>query len=169
MAWAGTGAACVRQGGVLNAQARDGAMLKENFTFARISGSPIGFSKAANPDVTATLRAAIGTNALPAAPEFIPHTGELSQLSKEDEFDTLEQCLKSVRADRIFYVPAEHDILDDTGAKYRERYAKESKGNGWHSFDYKGVHFTSAGCERSIHVHVCRRGNICISAPSTRS
>ena len=27
------------------------------------------------------------------------------------------------------------------GAKYRERYAKETKGDGWYSFDYKGVHF----------------------------
>jgi hypothetical protein len=64
MAWEGTGAVCVMQGGVLKSfgfddpKARDGAMLKGDFTFAQISDSHIGFNKAANPDVTATFRAA---------------------------------------------------------------------------------------------------------------
>lgn len=150
MAWAGTGAVCVMQGGVLKSFAfddlkvRNGAMLKGDFRFAQISDSHIGFNKAANPDVTATLRVAIDKiNVLPAAPEFLLHTGDLSQLSKEDEFDTLYQCLKSVRADKIFYVPGEHDVLDDNGAKYRGRYGKDTKGDGWYSFDHKGVHFVA--------------------------
>jgi Icc protein len=107
-------------------------MLKGHFTFAQISDSHIGFSKAANPNVTATLRnqcAARGAGVHPAYRRPQP------------EFDTLEQCLKSVRADRIFYVPGEHDVLNDKKAKHRERYAKETKGDGWYSFDYKGVHF----------------------------
>ena len=138
------------QGGVLKSFAfddlkvRNGAMLKGDFTFAQISDSHIGFNKAANPDVTATLRVAIDKiNVLPAAPEFLLHTGDLSQLSKEDEFDTLDQCLKSVRADKIFYVPGEHDVLDENGAKYRGRYGKDTKGDGWYSFDHKGVHFVA--------------------------
>ena len=40
-------------------------MLKEDFKFGQISDSHIGFSKAAHPNVAATLRAAIGINALP--------------------------------------------------------------------------------------------------------
>ena len=147
MAWAGTGAVCVMQGGVLKSYAFDDpnsaqAALKGDFTFAQISDSHIGFNKAANPDVTATLRAAIDKiNALPTTPEFMLHTGDLSQLSRADEFDTLEQSLKSARTDRVFYVPGEHDVLDDNGAQYRERYGKGSLGDGWYSFDHKGVHF----------------------------
>ena len=69
------------------------------------------------------------------------HTGDLSHLSKPAEFDTLDQRLKSLRTDKIFYVPGEHDVLNDDGAQYRERYGKGSKGDGWYSFDQKGVHF----------------------------
>ena len=148
MAWAGTGTLCVMQGGVLksfafdDAKAHDAALRKGDFTFVQISDSHIGFNKAANPDVTATLRAAIEKiNGLAAAPEFVLHTGDLSQLSKAEEFDTLEQSLKSLRADRVFYVPGEHDVLDDNGAKYRERYGAGTNGDGWYSFDHKGVHF----------------------------
>jgi len=149
MAWAGTGTLCVMQGGVLKSFAfsgmneRDAASIaKGDFAFAQISDSHIGFNKAANPDVTATLREAIAKlNALPRTPEFMLHTGDLTQLSKDDEFDTLDQSLKSVRTDRIFYVPGEHDVLNDNGAQYRERYGKDAKSDGWYSFDYKGVHF----------------------------
>src|SRR2546423_1161512 len=33
------------------------------------------------------------------------------------------------------------DVLNDDGATFRERYAKNSKGQGWYSFDKNGVHF----------------------------
>jgi 3',5'-cyclic-AMP phosphodiesterase len=148
MAWAGTGALCMMQGGVLKSFAlgpggkSDKAAMKGDFVFAQISDSHIGFNKAANPDVTATLREAIAKlNALPQSPEFVLHTGDLTQLSKAEEFDTLDQSLKSVRTDRIFYVPGEHDVLNDNGEQYRERYGKDTKGDGWYSFDHKGVHF----------------------------
>lgn len=149
MAWAGTGTICVMQGGVLKSFAfggmneRDAALIaKGDFAFAQISDSHIGFNKAANPDVTATLREAIAKlSALPRSPEFVLHTGDLTQLSKADEFDTLDQSLKSVRTERIFYVPGEHDVLDDNGAQFRERYGKDTLGDGWYSFDHKGVHF----------------------------
>jgi 3',5'-cyclic-AMP phosphodiesterase len=148
MAWAGTGTLCVMQGGVLKSFAFgadgkiDKAAAKGDFAFAQISDSHIGFNKAANPDVTATLREAIAKlNALPQRPEFVLHTGDLTQLSKAEEFDTLDQLLKSVNTDRIFYVPGEHDVLNDNGEQYRGRYGKDTKGDGWYSFDHKGVHF----------------------------
>jgi len=148
MAWAGTGTLCVMQGGVLSSFAlgnganHSSALAKADFAFAQISDSHIGFNKAANPDVTATLREAIAKlNALPESPEFVLHTGDLSQLSKPDEFDTLEQSLKDVRAGQIYYVPGEHDVLNDNGAQFRERYAKGTHGDGWYSFDHRGVHF----------------------------
>ena len=41
----------------------------------------------------------------------------------------------------MFYVPGEHDVLNDDGAQYRERFGKDTLGEGWYSFDQKGVHF----------------------------
>jgi hypothetical protein len=32
-------------------------------------------------------------------------------------------------------------VLNDNGEQYRERYGKGSLGDGWYSFDQKGVHF----------------------------
>jgi Icc protein len=148
MAWAGTGTFCVIQGGVLKSFAlsdianRALATANADLSFVQISDSHIGFDKAANPDVTATLDAAIAkVNALETPPSFILHTGDLSHLSKPSEFDTLDQRLNSLRTDKIFYVPGEHDVLNDDGKQYRERYGKGTKGDGWYSFDQKGVHF----------------------------
>jgi Icc protein len=41
----------------------------------------------------------------------------------------------------VFFVPGEHDVIGDEGKQYLERYGKETKGEGWYSFDKKGVHF----------------------------
>ena len=101
MAWAGTGALCVMQGGVLKSFALTDVLqqkvgnLKGDLSFVQISDSHIGFSKPANPDVTGTLREAIAKiNALPTPPAFVLHTGDLTHLSKPEEFDTLAESLK---------------------------------------------------------------------------
>ncbi|HEY4323887.1 MAG TPA: metallophosphoesterase [Mucilaginibacter sp.] len=153
MAWAGTGVLWMMSGGILKSygmgQMIDKAgglkkglvMPKSDFSFVQISDSHIGFNKAANPDVTGTLQAAIAKiNAMPNAPDFMLHTGDLSHLAQADEFDTLEQVLKSAKTKNIFYVPGEHDLTDN-GKLYLERYGKGTKGNGWYSFDSNGVHF----------------------------
>ncbi len=148
MAWAGTGAFCVIKGGVLKSyglsqMARHGPeAAKGDLSFVQISDSHIGFNKPANTDVTATLQEAIAKiNALPTPPAFVLHTGDLTHLSKPEEFDVLEQVLKSLKTDRVFYVPGEHDVLNDNGKLYLERYGKGAQGGGWHSFDHTGVHF----------------------------
>ncbi len=148
MAWAGTGALCVVNGGVLKSYSLSDLgkqvtrQLTGELSFVQISDSHIGFNKAANPDVVATLEVAIARiNSLSTPPAFVIHTGDLTQLSKPDEFDTLSQEVKSIRTDQIFYVPGEHDVLDDTGQAYLERYGKGTQGHGWYSFDQKGVHF----------------------------
>ena len=38
-------------------------------------------------------------------------------------------------------VPGEHDVLEDDGKSYLNRYGKGTKGDGWYSFDAEGVHF----------------------------
>ncbi len=148
MAWAGTGAFCAMQGGVLKSYSMNGlAEMKPKdmygeLNFAQISDSHMGFNKAANPDVVATLKAAVDKiNALPIQPEFLLHTGDISHLSKPEEFDTVDQILKSSVAKEIFFVPGEHDVLGDDGKQYLERYGKGAMGAGWYSFEKKGVHF----------------------------
>jgi hypothetical protein len=46
-----------------------------------------------------------------------------------------------VGVEDVFYVPGEHDVLNDEGKQFVERYGKGTKGSGWYSFDKKGVHF----------------------------
>ena len=147
MAWAGTGLVWTMSGGVPVSRAFARGFGKHavkggDFSFVQISDSHIGFNKPANPDVTATLKVAIDKiNAMPDKPDFMIHTGDLSQLSKPSEFDTLDQLLKESSTKQIYYVPGEHDMLTDNGEQYLQRYGKGTKGSGWYSFDQKGVHF----------------------------
>jgi Icc protein len=149
MAWAGTGVIWTLSGGVLTSralgQAADAGLVKAapgTLNFVQISDSHIGFSKPANKDVAGTFREAIARiNSMEVAPEFLIHTGDLTHLAQEDEFDGLDQMLKECRTKQTFFVPGEHDILNDDGATYRERFGKGTLGAGWYSFDQKGVHF----------------------------
>src|SRR5499427_3712222 len=145
MAWAGTGALCVMQGGVLKSYSlsrASKAKVAGDFSFVQISDSHMGFNKPANTDVAATLNAAIDKiKGLQTPPEFMLHTGDITHLSKPEEFDALNQILKGAPTTQTFFVPGEHDVLNDDGKGYLERYGKETKGSGWYSFDHKGVHF----------------------------
>jgi len=109
--------------------------------FVQISDSHIGFDKPANTDVTATLRTAIAKiKAASEQPSFVLHTGDLTHLSKPSEFDTLQQVLAELSLP-VFYVPGEHDVLEDDGRSYLQRFGKGTQGAGWYSFDQGGVHF----------------------------
>src|ERR1700723_3552399 len=152
MAWAGTGLLWSMVGGVptskLLAQTMKGGSgvgKVEDFSFVQISDSHIGFNKGANPDVTGTLKKAIDKiNTVPAgmkAPEFMIHTGDISQSSKAAEFDTADQVIKGAKVGHVFYVPGEHDFSLDDGALYKQRYGKGTLGSGWYSHNHKGVHF----------------------------
>jgi len=148
MAWAGTGAFCVIQGGVLKSHSLsriaelDPSKMQGELSFAQISDSHMGFNKPANPDVTATLEAAVDKiNALTTPPEFLLHTGDISHLARAEEFDRVRQVLRNAKAQDVFYVPGEHDVIGDDGKQYLERFGRNTKGEGWYSFDKKGVHF----------------------------
>ena len=148
MAWAGTGVLWTMTGGILKSQtlsqpsAAGSAAASADLSFVQISDSHIGFNKEANKDVAATLREAVSKiNALPNDPSFMLHTGDLTHLAEAEEFDTLDQILKGCKTRQVFYVPGEHDVINDNGAQYRGRFGKGSEGSGWYSFDQKGVHF----------------------------
>lgn len=145
MAWVGTGVLWTVRGGILTSRAfgaEAAADAKGDFTFAQISDSHIGFSKEVNKDVAGTLQLAIDrVNAMPHRPDLLIHTGDLTHLAKPAEFDAVDQIVKGAKVSRSFYVPGEHDIFTDDGKSYLDRYGKDTKGQGWHSYDYKGVHF----------------------------
>jgi plastocyanin len=150
MAWVGTGAMwTMARGGGLRAASLDhlagaamrGGAAPGGLRFAQISDSHIGFNKEANPDVTATLRLAVAKiQAAPERPSFVLHTGDLTHLSTPEEFDTLQQVLSELSVP-VFYVPGEHDMLNDDGKSYLARFGRDTKGGGWYSFDQAGVHF----------------------------
>ncbi len=146
MTWAGTGLLWALNGGapltkglIGEAQAAPAA---SGFTFVQISDSHIGFKKPANPDAAATLREAIAkVKALPEKPAFMIHTGDISHLSRDEEFDAADELIKEAGLP-VFYVPGEHDVIDDgRGASYLARYGKKASGAGWQSFDCSGVHY----------------------------
>jgi 3',5'-cyclic-AMP phosphodiesterase len=143
MAWAGTGVVWAMNGGVLSSsELMLGAKRKARFNFVQISDSHIGFNKDPNHDVTKTLQEAVDKiNALEEEPAFVIHTGDITHLSRAEEFDTAAQVLKGVKTSRVFYVPGEHDVFSDDGQIYRERFGQGTQGLGWQSFDYEGVHF----------------------------
>ncbi|MGH9493750.1 MAG: metallophosphoesterase family protein [Candidatus Sulfotelmatobacter sp.] len=147
MAWAGTGLVWTISGGIPVSRAfakniQKGSKQSGELTFAQISDSHMGFNKPANPDVVATLHAAVNKiNGLENPPEFLIHTGDITHLSRPEQFDNVDQILKSASAKDVFFVPGEHDVLDDDGKSYLDRYGKAAKGSGWYSFDKKGVHF----------------------------
>ncbi len=146
MAWAGTGILWTMKGGLLSGcalQPTSGSLVvpDADFSFAQLSDSHIGFSKEPNQNVIGTLQEAIRRVNAGPAPAFALHTGDLTHLSKPEEFDTVDQLLRTVKTEKTFYVPGEHDVLTDNGKSYLARFGQTARGDGWQSFDYKGVHF----------------------------
>jgi 3',5'-cyclic-AMP phosphodiesterase len=145
MIWAGTGVLWALSGGVPKSVGLLGEALAaeaSGFTFLQISDSHIGFNKPANPDALGTLREAIAkVKAVKSKPAFMIHTGDITHLSKPDEFDSAAQLIGESSLN-VHYVPGEHDFIDEgLGKLYLERYGKGTKGQGWYSFDDHGVHF----------------------------
>lgn len=147
--WAGTAALFTVTGGVAGSVTLDTALAAvprvggaKPFTFLQISDTHIGFDKAANPDTRGTaLKAVAKIKALPEKPDLILHTGDITHLSKDAEFDDAKQILSDLGIP-IFFVPGEHDFLDEgQGKAYLAHYGQGTLGTGWQSFDHKGVHF----------------------------
>jgi len=112
--------------------------------FLQISDTHIGFNKPANTDVIGTLNRSIDlVNALPQTPAFAIHTGDVSHLSKAEEFDTASQLLSRLKVREMHVVPGEHDVTDGPGTEFFARFGKPSNGKGYYSFDAQGVHFVA--------------------------
>jgi 3',5'-cyclic AMP phosphodiesterase CpdA len=110
--------------------------------FVQISDTHIGFKKDANPDVAGTLARTIDiVNAMPVQPALIIHTGDITHLSKPEEFDLAQQLLSRLRTPELHTVPGEHDTADPSVTEYFNRFGKASNNQGYYSFDHAGVHF----------------------------
>jgi 3',5'-cyclic AMP phosphodiesterase CpdA len=144
MTWAGTGVLWTISGGVplsLGIMGEAQAQTAKSLTFLQISDSHVGFDKPANPNALGTLEEAIvKVNAMPVKPAFAIHTGDITHLSTEQQFDDAERIISQSRLD-VHYVPGEHDFLDPDQKFYKDRYGRGTKGAGWYSFDASGVHF----------------------------
>src|SRR5882757_2130733 len=109
--------------------------------FAQVSDSHLGFQGTANTDVEQSFSRAIDeVNALPNRPDFVVHSGDLTHLATDAQFDQAKQMLGGLQTGQVFTVPGEHDSIDDHGQKYRKRFGAGTTGDGWFSFDIKGVH-----------------------------
>jgi plastocyanin len=145
-AWSGAGVLWVMQGGVLKSMdligAAQAATPPSGLSFVQISDSHIGFNKEPNPSPHETLQSAVEQiKALQARPAFVVHTGDVTHLSKPQEFDDAARIIEGVGR-QVHYVPGEHDVIGDDGATF---FAKFNGGadRRWHSFDYEGTHFVA--------------------------
>jgi hypothetical protein len=143
MVWAGTGVLWTFSGGVPQSRLLGSATAATTtgaLSFVQISDSHIGFSAAPNTDVTATLGEAVAqVQGRKDTASLLIHTGDVSQLSRPAQFDTAEQIIRGAGL-TTHYVPGEHDVLDEDGRAFFERFSKGAAG-GYYSFDQQGVHF----------------------------
>jgi Icc protein len=145
-AWSGAGVLWVMQGGVLKAVDLIGtasaAVPGDSLSFVQISDSHIGFNKEPNPSPQTTLQSAIEQiRAMPSSPAFVVHTGDVSHLSKAQEFDDAARIIDGVGRP-VHYVPGEHDVIGDDGAAFFAKFNGRAD-RKWHSFDYNGAHFVA--------------------------
>jgi 3',5'-cyclic-AMP phosphodiesterase len=145
-AWAGAGVVWVMQGGVLKAidliGKAEAAVPKDALSFVQISDSHIGFNKEPNPAPQETLQSAIEQiRAMSISPAFVVHTGDVSHLSKAQEFDDAARIIDGVGRP-VHYVPGEHDVIGDDGAGFFAKFNGSAE-RKWHSFDYNGTHFVA--------------------------
>ncbi len=146
MTWAGSAVLWTVAGGVPRGRlVGSAAAATTGFTFAQISDSHIGFARDPNMDTPGTLKAALDlVKAAPVPPALMLHTGDVSHLTKPAEFDIAEKLI-SASGIQTAYVPGEHDVLDDGGKSFIERFQKGMKqgapGGAYYSFDQAGIHF----------------------------
>ena len=151
MAFGGAGTLFTLSGGVFSpidlayaASDRSAAVALQKPLFVQISDTHIGFHKAANQDVSGTLTKTIDlVNAMAEQPALIIHTGDITHLSKAEEFDTAQALLARLRVTELHTTPGEHDTADSAVTEYFNRFGKASGNKGFYSFDHSGVHFIS--------------------------
>jgi 3',5'-cyclic-AMP phosphodiesterase len=143
-AWSGAGVVWVMQGGVLKSMdlmnAAAAAATPGGLSFVQISDSHIGFKQEPNPLPQATLQSAI-EQVKALNPAFVVHTGDVTHLSKPEQFDDAARIIDGVGRP-VHYVPGEHDVIGDDGAAFFQKFNGRAD-RRWYSFDYQGTHFVA--------------------------
>jgi Icc protein len=139
VAWTGSGIVWTLSAtGLLTSQPADAALAP--FSFVQISDSHIGFARPENPDVSGSLAKTVDAiNALPQQPSFVVHTGDVTHLSKPQQFDDAKQLLAGLKAPLVV-LPGEHDVIGSSKG-YFDAFSRKDAPDGWFSFDQGGVHF----------------------------
>jgi 3',5'-cyclic AMP phosphodiesterase CpdA len=151
LAFGGAGTLFVLAGGVftpvelaLAASSKDETAATGVPLFLQISDSHIGFNKEANPDVAGTLKQTIDyVNAMPVKPALAIHTGDITHLSRPQEFDLAAQLFSGLNISELHTVPGEHDVTDGPQGEYFKRFGQPSDNRGYYSFDHDSVHFVA--------------------------
>lgn len=144
MMWGSAAVMWTMSGGVPRPFGFDGeaeaAPAAGDFTFMQISDTHIGFKAPANPDPIGTLKDGLAKVAA-VKPAMLLHTGDVSHLSKPEQFDMAAEIMKTTNLE-THYVPGEHDTIGDDGKSFFERFGNDKRTEGgWYSFDQAGVHF----------------------------
>jgi hypothetical protein len=135
-------------GGVVFASGLPGtaaaAGAKEDFFFAQLTDTHWGYSGAANPEAANTLKKAIAAvNALPAKPDFVVFTGDLTHTTddpavRRSRMKEFRDIVSALNVPAMRFLPGEHDASLDRGEAYQELFGALN----W-SLDYKGIHFVA--------------------------
>lgn len=114
-----------------------------DFFFVQLSDAHWGFSgPVVNPDAKGTLPKAIAAvNALPAAPDFVVFTGDLTHTTddpaeRRQRMREFQAIVAGLRAKPLYLMPGEHDASLDNGEAFRELF-----GPTHYTFDHRGMHF----------------------------
>lgn len=114
----------------------------DDFFFVQLTDTHWGYQGPANPESTTTLKRAVAAvNALPAKPDFIVFTGDLTQTTDDEaerrrRMETFRDIVGGLAVQNIRFLPGEHDASLDGGAAFREFFGPTM----W-SFEHKGVRF----------------------------
>ncbi len=148
MVWAGSAVLWTVAGGVPRSSIIGSAQAAEpapgDFAFAQISDSHIGFHAPANPDVEQTFRRAVQqVAAFKGHASTLIHTGDVSHLGTDVQFQTAHEILQSAAMD-THVLPGEHDMLLNHGRSFYQRFSpKDAEPLGAYTFDDHGVHFVA--------------------------
>jgi hypothetical protein len=114
------------------------------FSFVQLSDAHVGFNGPPDPLGTKAFERAVEMiNALPAAPDLVLFTGDLTHDTEDKDVHAqrMKQFLEisgRMKVGKVLCVPGEHDAGLDGGQLYRE-FLKET----YYSFDHRGVHFVA--------------------------
>jgi hypothetical protein len=116
-----------------------------DFMFVQLSDTHWGFSgEAVNPEAKNTLKKAVAAvNGLPAQPDFIVFTGDLTHTTDDAQerrrrMGEFRDIVGGLKVKTLRFMPGEHDAALDNGAAFKEFF-----GETHYAFDHKGVHFVA--------------------------